>query len=190
MAFTSCLQCLSFPNSHITEFSDVSLSLLLHSLNGWWKEIREIHLAPSTFRTLPSPPLKTAYSMALSVLVCFVLCFLGTPQLDAQEVTNPFHNLLILYMTQHPGYSLSVATSTCTGGKRGGLGHPRTPHINCPWRLKVRKLELESQLLSAFFPSTYLGEPGHPGGPGKDGIRGEKGEPGRWWLCIHPSTVC
>lgn len=138
-------------------------SLMLHSIwrafrstlrvNGGKGLEREMHLAPPTFRSLPSPSPETDLQHGP---LCFSL-LLRAPWAPHSWVfrKSPTHFITCSsYLIQHPGYSPTVATSTSTGGKGGGLGHPRTSHINHRWRLIAGRLELASQLSSAFSPST------------------------------------
>lgn len=154
-----CLPCLSFPNSHGTEFSsDASRhleSLPLHSSSEWWKGIGTRDTSSTSHLQITSKS-KSRDRLAAWPSV-FQFALLRAPWAPHSWVfrKSPTHFITCSsYLIQHPGYSPTVATSTSIGGKGGGLGHPRTSHINHRWRLIAGRLELASQLLSAFFPST------------------------------------
>lgn len=115
--------------------------------------------------------------MALCVSVCLASGSLGAPQLGAQEVTNAFHNLLILHDS-----TPWIFTNSCYlhlyWWKRRQAGAPLDFPYQPPLETHSWEIRIGLSTLVCFLPF-HLGEPGHPGDPGKDGIRGEKGEPGQ-----------
>lgn len=115
--------------------------------------------------------------MALCVSVGLASGSLGTPQLGAQEVTDVFHNLLILH-DPTPWILINSCYLHLHWWKRRRAGAPQDFPYQPP--LETHSWEIGTGLspLVCFLPF-HLGEPGHPGDPGKDGIRGEKGEPGQ-----------